>query len=84
MGCSLNFVIECWHGFNPFAKIINGHNDVLMDARRSGISFHKIDGPFAEWTDDDEEMEWCRKIPFIGGNELVVVEVLDGHNAIGE
>lgn len=50
-------VIERWHGLNPFGKIIDHHDNLLMIINRWWSTLHKFDGPFTERNNSDDRME---------------------------
>ena len=53
---SINLIVECRHGLNPFCEIINDHNDVVMVIDRGRIIGHEVNFPFVEGTDCDDSM----------------------------
>jgi len=50
-------VIEHWHAFNPFGKIVNDHDNMIMVISRWGSTLHKFNSPFTKRIDCDDRME---------------------------
>jgi hypothetical protein len=44
MICSSHSVIECWHGFRPFHKVIEIHNNIFIIVVRRRVIVHEING----------------------------------------
>lgn len=40
-------IVECRHGLNPFSKIVNYHDNILVVISGWWSELHKINGPFA-------------------------------------
>jgi hypothetical protein len=50
-------VIEHWHGFNPFCKVIDDHNNVFMNIDKRRVTIHEINGPFAKRAYEDDRVQ---------------------------
>lgn len=58
----LSRVIECRNGLDPFGKIFNGDNDVLLVNDRGRETFHGVSSPFVEGSGYDDRVDrsgWC-------------------------
>jgi hypothetical protein len=49
-------IIEGIHGFDPFGKVINCHDDVLVSITRWRVASHKVYAPFAKGVGGDDWM----------------------------
>jgi hypothetical protein len=47
-------IVEGRHGFNPFSKVIDFHNDLLVSITRWRVASPKFNAPFAEGADSDD------------------------------
>jgi len=47
-GCSSCGAIERWHGFDPFGKIVEKHDNILVIIRKWVLTLHKVNSPFTE------------------------------------
>ena len=64
MSCDGDNVIVGRHGFDPFGKIVDNDNDVLMATKWHKIKIHEVDDPFVEWIDDDNWVQKRRRCPY--------------------
>ena len=56
MCCCVGGVVKCGHGFGPFDKVIEFHDNVLVSITRWRIASHEVDAPFAKGADGDDWM----------------------------
>jgi hypothetical protein len=52
----VNGIVESGHGFGPFGKVINCHDNVLVSITRWRIANHEVYALFAEGADGDDWM----------------------------
>jgi hypothetical protein len=56
MPCCVSSVVESGHGFDPFCKVIYGHDNVLVSITRRRLKSHEVYAPFAKGVDCDDWM----------------------------
>jgi hypothetical protein len=74
-------VVKCGHGFNPFGKVINCHNNLLVSITGWRMEIHEVYAPFIEGANCDRWMEkrWWRS--FFVFIKLVLVASLKSVDA---
>ena len=46
--CCVSCIVEGRHGFGPFGKVVNCHDNVLVSITRCRMTSHEVYVPFAE------------------------------------
>jgi hypothetical protein len=54
--CCVSVIIEGRHVFDPFVKVIDCHDDVLVSISRWRVATHEVNAPFSKGVDSDDRV----------------------------